>query len=364
MFAMPFDEERLVVTGGPVPVQQGIQQAAVNSTGAAQAAWSDSGSMAFVPGGITALERELVWVNRAGQQEPTTAPKRGFAGAAASVALSPDGTQAALSVLNATTGGVAGSDIWVWTTSRGALTRLTFTGAALSPVWTPDGRRICYSDTIEVFCQAADGSGQPLSLFKFPGLSQLRPFSPDGAQLLFTVSAPTTATALDIMIARLGPPVEIRPLIKTAFAEYFPVISPDGRWIAYVSSESGRPEVFVRPFPAVEQGRWQVSTDGGNDPRWSKNGRELFFVIGGSGAARSFWSSPIEPGVTFAAGKPTEIARGGSGNSSVAYDVAADGRFLVHVDASTGTAAGASGLRLVVVQNWFDELKARVPIPR
>ncbi len=258
LFAMPFDEHQMMVTGGPVPVQQGIQQAPANSSGATQAPWSDSGAMAFVPGGATAFDRELVWLNRQGQQEPTTAPRRPFTIVGSWLALSPDGTQAAVSVNN----GSVGSDIWVWTIARGAMTRLTFTGVASSPVWTPDGRRICYRETDEAFCQAADGSVKPLSLFKFPGLNTLGSISSDGTRLVFTVLELTTSTRLDIMVATLGPPVEVRPLIKTAFREGAPRISPDGRWIAYSSSESGRNEVYVRPFPEADQGRWQVSAEG------------------------------------------------------------------------------------------------------
>ena len=360
LFAMPFDEERLMVTGGPVPVQQGIQQALANLSGAAQAAWSDAGAMAFVPGGATAFDRELVWLNREGRQEPTTAPQRGFMTGGFGLALSPDGTLAAVSVNNTTTG----SDIWVWTIARGALTRLTFTAATASPVWTPDGRRICYTQTDEVFCQAADGSGNPLSLFKFPGLNSLGSISPNGTRLVFT-AAPQPDQAADIMIATLSPPTEIRPLIKTRFGEGNPRISPDGRWIAYTSIESGRIEVYVRPFPEVDQGRWQVSTDGGFDPRWAKNGRELFFSSGGGPGPRLFWSSAIQPGVTFVAGKPTQIATSPSGAAaSFAYDVASDGRLLVHLPVTSGTAAEVSRPHVVVVQHWFDELKARVPIPR
>lgn len=167
------------------------------------------------------------------------------------------------------------------------------------------------------------------------------------------------------MIATLRPPIEVHPLIKTAFGEYSPRISPDGRWIAFHSNESGRNEVYVRPFPDVDQGRWQVSTEGGSDPRWASNGRELFFNVGGNAIALSRWSSAIQPGATFVAGKPTQIATSPSEDyPSFAYDVAPDGRLLVHLAASRGTAADASRPHLVVVQHWFDELKARVPIPR
>ncbi len=149
----------------------------------------------------------------------------------------------------------------------------------------------------------------------------------------------------------------VRPLIDTAFRETWPAISPDGRWIAYTSNESGREEVYVRPFPDVGLGRWQVSTDGGKMPRWTKRGRELIFRRG-SDLAGEFWVSAIQPGASFGAGRPTQIA--GVANSSNDYDIAADGRLLVKMPTG-GTDVEASRPRIVVVQNWFDELKARVP---
>ena len=359
LFAVPFDEERMTVIGGAVPVQMGIQQAVMNLSGAVQAAWSDSGAMAYVPSGASGFNRELLWLNRQGQLERTTAPQRPFVEGDTSLALSPDGTRAAVQVLDG-----AVRDLWVWTVARGELTRLTFTGEASLPVWTQDGRRICYNDTGEAFCQAADGSGKPVSLFKFPGLYSLGSMSPDGTRVVFS-TVPETGHMGDIMMATLGPPVEIRPLIKSRFREATPRISPDGRWIAYESDESGRSEVFVRPFPEVDQGRWQVSTEGGEAPRWAKNGRELFFDASGrDGRPRSFWSSTIQPGGTFVAGKPTLFATSVSANvRSPGYDVAPDGRLLIHANESRLTAvAEASRPHVVVVQHWFDELKARASV--
>jgi serine/threonine-protein kinase len=162
------------------------------------------------------------------------------------------------------------------------------------------------------------------------------------------------------MLATLRSPVEVRPLIQTTFNEWFPAVSPDGRWIAHTSNESGRTEVYVRPFPDVERGRWQVSTDGGTMPRWAKDGRELIYRRGEDSDRRS-WVSAIQPGASFVAGAPTQIATRVT-NASSAYDVAADGRLLVTVPAG-GTEAEATCNRIVVVQNWFDELKARVPTP-
>lgn len=239
------------------------------------------------------------------------------------------------------------------------LSRMTFAGAK-SPVWTPDGSRICFSVEGEAFCRAADGSGKPVSLFKSPGISIMSTleFSPDGSRLVYAVG--DEGRNNDVMLATLRSPVEVRPLIQTTFNEWFPAVSPDGRWIAHTSNESGRTEVYVRPFPDVERGRWQVSTDGGTMPRWAKDGRELIYRRGEDSDRRS-WVSAIQPGASFVAGAPTQIATRVT-NASSAYDVAADGRLLVTVPAG-GTEAEATCNRIVVVQNWFDELKARVPTP-
>jgi serine/threonine-protein kinase len=298
--------------------------------------------------GSGGANRDIVWLTRQGQREPASSVAQAFRPWYPALVLSPDGARAAAEVV-----GERGSgDIWVATFASNTLTRLSF-GGAKSPVWTPDGSRICFVSSGEAFCQAADGSGKPVSLFKSPGMNNLE-FSPDGSRLVFTAGG---QDGNDILIATLGPPVEIRPLINTAFRDNWPAISPDGRWIAYTSTESGRSEVYVRPFPDVDRGRWQVSTDGGMMPRWAKNGRELIFRRGAN-PVPEFWASAIQPGTSFVAGAPTQIAAGPLTNISNAYDVAADGRLLVTVP----TDAEASRARIVVVQNWFDELKARVPV--
>ncbi len=368
LFAMPFDEARLVVTGGPVPVQQGIRQADGGPTGSVHMAWSASGSIVFIPGGANSGDRALVWINRQGQEERATAPNRSYWINTTGLRVSPDGTLVAVAVTGGaarSSGGAAaasagqfGSDIWVWAIARGTLTRLSFTGQARSPVWTPDGRRVCYNSSVEVFCQPADGSGQAQAMFKVDGLTDVRPISPDGTRMLLDTQGPKTGN--DILMATIGPPAETRPLIQTSYSENGPAISPDGRWLAYESNESGRPEVYVRPFPAIDQGRWQISTDGGGEPRWARNGRELFFGTGGGGN-RAIWSVSVQPGSSFVAGKPAVVAKLPPSPSS-AYDVAPDGRFLFHVPASTATSGEASRPQIVVVQHWFDELKARVPI--
>jgi hypothetical protein len=153
----------------------------------------------------------------------------------------------------------------------------------------------------------------------------------------------------------------MRPLLNTAHSESAPALSPDGRWLAYQSDESGRAEIYVRPFPAVDQGRSTISTGGGSEPRWAPDGRELFFLVrpGGWTTPGVLMSVPVKPGSTFIPGTATELFKIPP-TMSVAYDVARDGRFLFHI---TGPTADDEPLRreIIVVQNWFEELKARVP---
>jgi hypothetical protein len=192
-------------------------------------------------------------------------------------------------------------------------------------------------------------------MFKVEGLRNLKAITGDGTRMLLEVRSPETRD--DIMIATLGRPADIRPLIQTGFQEFSPVISPDGRWLAYDSNESGRAEVYVRPFPAVDQGRWQVSVDGGIEPRWSPDGRELFFAADGGAGPRNFWSVAVQSKAGFVAGTPVVIATL-ENRASSSYDIARDGRLLVAVPTSATPLAARS--QLVVVQNWFDELKARM----
>jgi hypothetical protein len=183
----------------------------------------------------------------------------------------------------------------------------------------------------------------------------VKSISGDGTRILLEVRSPETRD--DIMIATLGAPAEIRPLIQTGFQEFSPVVSPDGRWLAYDSNESGRAEVYVRPFPAVDQGRWQVSVDGGIEPRWSPDGRELLFAADGGAGPRNFWAVAVRSTAGFVAGTPVAIATL-ENRATATYDIARDGRLLVAVPTSTTPLAARS--QVVVVQNWFEELKARV----
>ena len=372
VFAMPFDEAALKPTGGAVPVQEEVRPGV--GSGAMQIAFSASGSMAVVSGARFPA-RELVWVDRQGREDRLLAPPRNYSTAATTspFRVSPDGTRVVVRIDDAGSLGrparpapanrsqsALGNDIWVFDIPRGTLTRLTFGGNPSHPVWARDGRRVCYSIADEAVCQAADGTGSPQLLLKVAGLTSLRSFSPDGRQAVLTGSGPKTSS--DVLMATLGPPVETRPLIQTPYADAFGALSPDGRFLAYASDETGRFEVYVRPYPSVDQGRWQISVEGGAEPRWSKDGRELFFSnSGGQGltpAEPTIFSVAVQPGPSFVAGRPRVVVkRPDEGNAG--YDVAPDGRFLFAVRLKNEVAERP---RIVVVQNWFDELRARVPV--
>jgi len=263
------------------------------------------------------------------------------------------------------------------------LTRLTFDPRFDShPAWTPDGQRLVFRSTrsgpSNLFWQAADGTGAVERLTEntnnqqFPGS-----FSPDGTRLVFREE--TTTTGADLMVLALeaarpaAPPAQgvggsggnatsnVRPLVRTMFNELNGEISPDGRWLAYQSDESGRDEIYVRPFPDAERGRWQISTGGGNRPLWARSGKELFYLAPGV----AMMSVAVEGGSTFRAGNPTRLFEGRyfmtAGTAGRTYDVSPDGRRFLMVKVGDGSDQTAAPASLVVVQNWFEELKRLVP---
>jgi len=362
LYAVPFDEERLAVSGGPVPIERGIRQAPINASGAAQWSWSAAGTAAYIPGDATNADRMLLWFDRKGQEERASAPARSFNAFPSAMRISPDGSRVALiidsnaqsSAATATPASSAGSDVWIWDIKRGTLTRLSFTNQAASPVWTPDGNRVCYRNNIDVVCQSADGSGKPATLSTVQGMTGIRSFSPDGKMLLGNV---TGSGGGDIVVIPQVPSAVVQPLIDTPFNESGPAISPDGRWLAYQSNETGRVEVYVRPFPNIDQGRWQVSVEGGAEPRWARDGHELYFFTGGGPAPRVLWAAQIEAGQTFVAGKPVVIGKP-SPTSGGAYDVGPDGRFLMN--GNVGAAPTGSLAEIIVVQHALDEIRSRV----
>ena len=261
-------------------------------------------------------------------------------------------------------------DIWMLDLVRGPLRRLTFDpDLNRVPIWTRDGHRLAFSRTLdhteEIYWQSADGSGVPEPLTQ-GSKTPMSPsdFSPDGRMLLYQ---PSTAPFDIWMVPVKGPPTAAIPLLNSPANEQNPTVSPNGRWVAYESDESGAPEIFVRPFPAVGMGRSQISTGGGTRARWSRNGRELFYYGGSErGLARrgALMAVSVDTeAAAFGSGTPKKLFKGNYPAPNVGralYDVSRDGqRFLMIKNPAAD--AGDPAASIVVVQNWTEELKRLAP---
>jgi serine/threonine-protein kinase len=205
-----------------------------------------------------------------------------------------------------------------------------------------------------LFWQAADGTGPVERLTESANEQNPTSFSPAGTPLVFYEVASTTAR--DIAVLSLEGERRATPLVQTPFEERDAVVSPNGHWVAYGSNESGQFEVYVRPFPEVDGGRWQVSTGGGMWPLWARSGRELFYLV----LPGRMMAVPIQSGPTFAAGNPQVVFEGryftGGGRS---YDVSPDGRRFLMIKDASATSDTSTPPQLIIVQNWQSGLAAR-----
>jgi serine/threonine protein kinase/Tol biopolymer transport system component len=346
LMAVPFDSQRLAAMGAAVPVVEGVFQSPTN--GAAQYSLSSTGSLVYVSGGVQAPERKLAWVNRNGAEQLLPAPPRAYV----VPRLSPDGRRLAISITEQET------QIWQYDLLRDTLTRFTFEGNSnLVSVWTPDGKRIAFNSNKEgannIFWQLSDGSGGLERLTIGEYLQAPSSWSTDGQLLAFFEVNPTTQR--DIWVLRISDR-KAEPFIRTRFDEAVPRFSPDGHWLAYISNESGRYEIYVQPYPGPG-GKWQISTDGGTEPAWNRNGRELFYRSGDKMMAVDISTQP-----GFAAGKPRMLFQGRYEPApfpTTNYDVSPDGqRFLMLKPVDQAEAAPT---QINVVLNWFEELKQKVP---
>ena len=347
--AVAFNPVRLETVGAPVPVVEGV---AMTPQGGTDVSVTDDGTLVYVRG-QGEVQRTLVWVDRQGQEEPLAATP-GFYSVPR---LSADGTKLAVIV---NTGQEA--NISIWDLTRETLTRFTFGGGLNSPVWTPDGRRLVWGARA-LFWQAADGTGTAERLAE-TDTSGLIPYavSPDGTRLVLRADGP--GTGADLMVLGLTGDRAITPLIQTTSNERNADISPDGRWLAYESDESGQSEVYVRPFPSVNAGRWQVSTAGGRQPLWARSGRAIFYrALDGAllGA-----SAEIVGEGSFRVGTPATLLAGryytGGPFSGRMYAASPDGRRFLMIKESSGADQAELPPTIVVVQHWSEELKRLVPM--
>jgi serine/threonine-protein kinase len=308
--------------------------------------------MVYVDDFETTIARTLVWVDREAREEPLSAEPRAYT----YPRISPDGTQAAIDIRDQE------HDIGIWDFARQMLTRFTFdAGRDRFPVWTPEGRLILFSSGRyggrDIFGKAADGTGAAEQLTDSLSTKGPLSISPDGKQLVYWES--TSESATDLRVLSLEGERSSKALLATEFTEQNGVFSPDGRWMAYQSNESGQFEIYVRPFPNVNEGRWPISIGGGTRPLWGPGGRELFYL----GPGGRLMVVPVQTTPNFTAGTAEILFErsyyaGGAGISGRTYDISPDGQRFLMIKESDDTSTPQS---MTVVLNWFEELKARVP---
>jgi eukaryotic-like serine/threonine-protein kinase len=344
LVAAPFDVEAQTVTGEPVRVVEDVLLDI--SSGSPHFALSENGTLAYVPGGVDTFAESFI-VNRAGKQ----VARLDEAESAGLPAFSPDGRRVALTLFRGGT-----FSIGVYDLERRLLTPLPLTGDNANPTWTRGGDRLTFMSNADgaynYYSMPFDGSGRPQPLFSanqsfVPSTSS---WSPDGRSFAYTKSGDKTGRDLWLGTASQPDP---KPLLVTAANESAPAFSPDGRFIAYQSDESGALEIYVRPFPQVGARRELISRSGGTVPRWSRDGTEIFYI-----SEKGLMRVPVAP------------ARGGSGTPAfgepsltlamtglTSFDIAPDGRSFAIARVPIEKAAK----EIRVVLNWFLELRRLVP---
>ncbi len=359
LFAIPFDVATLTTRGAAVPLVDDVAHA--DTIGSAQFDVSRTGTLVYrrAVGGVAAL-RMLQWVDAAGKRVPLLAKPAVYQ----ELALSPDGTRIAVSVADGRR-----QDVWVYDVQRDATTRLTFGDAIYRyPTWSPDGRAIALS-AVGTGLQVVrvDGAGKVQALTETRAVQYPSSFSPDGRQLAFFELTPQGNRQLwTLPLVDRGGQLTAgtpEPFLKSSTTEIAPSISLDGRWLAYESDESGSVEVYVRTFPASASGRgskWLISNNGGRLPRWSTNGRNLVYQSGDQLLTVAY----AVQGDAFVAEKPRVwipklgvVAAG-----TVLWDLAPDGKRVLVVSPVEGADGSKAEHHVVFLQNFFDELRRKVPL--
>ena len=295
LFGVPFDLKKLELRGTPAPL---LDDVVSNTTAGVQFDFSQNGTFVYKSGKLAAGGFPLLWLDSSGKTQPLVAKP----GVYVSPRVSPDGRRLALSAVTD-----KGQDIYVYDIERDAMTQLTFDGRAnVWPLWTPDGKHIIYeSGSNGIWWIRADGAGEPQRLLEGTPLTP-NSLSPDGRRLAYMSASPGNKPDIWTLPLDLTDPEHPKPgkpevFLRTPAGETFSAFSPDGRWIAYSSDESGRAEVYVRPFQSSSGGKWQISTEGGGYPFWSRDGRELYFLSLDSHIMVADYTAK---GDSFEAGKP------------------------------------------------------------
>ena len=383
LLAVPFDVTTLAVTGRPVSLVEDVARAPENPirlTGAAHFATASQGALVYVP--ADALDtrprrRILAWIDRQGREDPIQVEPRAYL----YPRLSPNATRVALDIRDQQ------NDIWILDLARPALRRLT-SGPATEAyaIWTPNGQAVIFSSgrsafeqagPRHLFRQAPDAAGTPEQLTEGDVSHVPYAVTPDGAGLIFGEqkvnrrSLPSIGDDLakfaepggDLMLLPLTGQRRAQSLFQTEPREMNAEISPDGQWLAYQSNKSGQEEIYIRTFPNVGTTELQVSTSGGTQPLWAPDGRELFYVSIGTlmRVPLTKTGSTVKPGTPVKTLEGPYFYGGGSLESGRTYDVSPDGRRFLMIKEIGGVDQPTTSARFILVQNWFEELKRRVP---
>ena len=356
LFGVAFDLSKLEVRGAPIPLVEDL--AGNTGTGGAQFDFSRTGTVVYLRGSNAALRWPIVWLDRSGKTEPLLVTP----GIYYLPRFSPDGTRLALqSVSN------NGADIFLYDLQRDAMTRLTFTGMGLAACWNHDGKYIAFQSGTPggfgISWIRSDGAGEAQQLLSTPHTVVPWSVSPDGRHLAYHENRPESGGDLMTLPLDLSDPAHPKPgkpevFLSTPSDEVVPAFSPDGRWIAYRSNESGSNEVYVRPFPGAG-GKWQVSAGGGLYGIWSKNGRELFYE---SADNRIFVVEYTTTRDTFMPGKPRLWSDSKIYFPSVSnLDLAPDGKRFAVFPMPEAAQGEKGSVHVTFLQNFFDDLKRRLP---
>jgi serine/threonine-protein kinase len=343
LMAAPFDLQTNQLIGPAVAVLEGVRS---ETYGNAQFSVSNNGTLAYISGAPGWIGKP-VWVDREGKTTPIGLPAQCYG----SFKLSPDGKQLAISVASAK------DDIWIYEFERGTFLRLTTAGNNINPIWSPDGKQIAFSSFRDghygIFIKSADGSGTEEGLTTAIGETGQIPesWSPDGKTL--AVGQWNATDQGDIWLLPLAGDRTLQPFLRTQFSEFFTSFSPNGHWLVYTSDESGRYEVYVRPFPGPG-GKWQISTEGGEEPVWSTNGQELFYRNG-----EKWMVATVHTNSDFRAEAPNLMFEEYFINVlGLSHWPHPDGQRQVMIQP-----LGAESVpkQINVVLNWFEDLKRKVP---
>jgi serine/threonine-protein kinase len=351
LFAVAFDPDSGTTSGPPVELRD-IAVATYDDNGAAQFALAENGTLAFREPDAQGrpVRLTLSWADRAGNETPVPLePNRYVA-----PRVSPDGGRIAFDIP-----GGANRDVWIFDVVRESLTRLSDGPTEdLLPLWAPDGRRVYFGSdrtgNMDIYSQVADGSSPARLEVAYPGFQVPSSVSLDGTTLISTMDFRDLAV-VDLTQSKLA------PLLQSNAIEWLGELSPDGRWLAYDSNESGQFEVYLRPFPDVTSARTQVSAGGGGFPRWGPPGSNELYYVAADGAMMAA-SVELEPALRV--GRPSKLFQYSDritlGAGGRPYDVANDGRFLVPRVFPDDT---SQSVNVTVILNWFEELREQVPVP-